>query len=275
MVLEQKDYQRYLKKNGIHNRILEQSEEKACVLCLPNYQKDLDNPSIKENGTIELGRVQGNEKKAEFCTESFRVASLIDCDEETCSDIQVIMSEEVAKKSKTVLGYDTISIVMKKDTPVSIQKYIEQKTALLMASIQGGLLDSSGLRNRQDKLMENYTSIMSNSMLFFCIVVISIYIILSIYIDWGKYSHEYGILRSFGMSYATLQHKLFFRYGNSIIVASILNLFLGKYAFTYEFLSKRQVLCSIAVTVVVTYLCRIWVFYSKKKQSISSMVNKG
>lgn len=274
VVLPQKDFHLFLKENKINNPVLEQSTERACVLLLPDYERMPSNPSIKENGTMQLGRIQGNEKIVEFCTESFKVEALLSYDEEEFDDIQIIMSEETAQKSKTVLGYDKISIVINKNAPISIQKEIEQKISLLMASIQGGMLDSSGLRNRQDKLMRNYTSLMSNTMLFFCIVVICIYIILSIYIDWEKYSYEYGILRSFGMSYSILQSKLFFRYSNSILVACIINMFLGRYAFTNEMLTKQQILISIGITVGVTYLCRIWVYYRKKGQSISSMLKK-
>ena len=123
--------------------------------------------------------------------------------------------------------------------------------------------------------MRNYTSIMSNTILFFCIVVIYIYIIFSIYIDWEKYSYEYGVLRSFGMSYSTLQNKLFFKYSIGIIVACICSMFLGRNAFANELLTKQQILISIGITVGVTYLCKIWVFYWKKKEQISSMLNKG
>ena len=275
VVLPQKDFHLFLNKNGINNSVLEQNAERVCVLRLPDYEQVPSNPSIKEKGMIQLGRIQGSEKNAEFCTESFKVESLLSCDEEECSNIQVIMSEEVAKKSKIVLGYDTIRVVMKKDTPISIQKGVEQKVLVLMASIQGGLLDSSGLRNHRDNLMRNYTSIMSNTILFFCIVVIYIYIIFSIYIDWEKYSYEYGVLRSFGMSYSTLQNKLFFKYSIGIIVACICSMFLGRNAFANELLTKQQILISIGITVGVTYLCKIWVFYWKKKEQISSMLNKG
>lgn len=274
VVLPQKDFNLFLKKYEINSPVLEKNIDLACVLLLPDYNKVLPNPSIKDKGMILLGGIQGNENNAEFRTESFKVESLLSCDAEECGNIQVIMSEEVAKKSKTVLGYDTISVTMNKDTPVSIQKNIEQKVSLLMASIQGGLLDSSGMRNSQDELMRNYTSIMSNTMLFFCIIVICIYIILSIYIEWEKNSYEYGVLRSFGMSYKALQNKLFFMYGSGIIAACFLNIFLGRYAFTNELLTKQQIYISIGITAGVTYLCRIWVFYWKKKQPISSMLNK-
>ena len=245
------------------------------MLRLPNFKQVPTNPSIKEKGIIQIGRIQGNEKNVEFFTESFKVESLLSCDEEECSHIQVIMSEEIAKKSKTVLGYDTISLVMRKDTPVSIRKEIEQKVSLIMASTQGGLLDSSGIRNHRDELMRNYTSVMSNTMLFFCIVVIFIYIILSIYIDWKKHSYEYGVLRSFGMRYSTLQKNLFFRYSNGMIVACIFSLLWGRQLFPSERLTNQQILFSIGITVGVTYLCRIFVFYWMKRESISSMINKG
>ena len=275
VVLPQREFQNFLKQKGIHTAVLEKKTEKACVLLLPNYKKDLTNPSMREKGTIQLGRMQGNEENAEFYIENFKIGALRGCDEEESGNIQVIMNENVAKKSKIVMGYDTIHVEMKKNTPLSIQKGVKQKISLVMASIQGGLLDSSGIRDQEDRMLRNYTSIMSNTMLFFCIIVIWIYITLSVYIDWEKNSHEYGVLRSFGMSYFTLQNKLFFKYNNSIIIACIFGLLFGRYIFTGEMLSKQQMLFSIGLTVAVTYFCRIWVFYCKKNQSISSMVNKG
>ena len=166
-VLPQKDFYQLLKKNGINNASLERNEEKACVLILPNYNKVPSNPSIKEKDVIQLGRIQGNEKNIEFCTENFTVESVLSCDEEENSFIQVMMSTETAKKSKTVLGYETIHVVINKDTPETIKKGIEQNVSIIMGSIQGGILSSSEQINNQDKMLKNYTSIMSKTMLFF------------------------------------------------------------------------------------------------------------
>ena len=274
IVLPQKDFRIFLKKHNIDNPGLEKNKEKACVLMLPDYTQIPSNPSVKENGIIQLGGIQGNEKTAKFCIENFKVASLLSCDSEENGHIQIIISEETAQKSKTVLGYHTINVVMKKETPLSIQNEIEQKVSLLMASVQGGLSGSSGLRNHRNKLMGNYTAVLGNTIAFFCIIAICIYIIFSIYIDWEKHSYEYGILRSFGMGSQALQNKLFARYSNGIIIACIFNIFLGRFAFTNGLLTKKQILVSVGITVLTTGICRIWMFYWKKKQSISSMLNK-
>lgn len=274
IVLKQKDFDIFLNKYKIINPVLEKNTENTCVLLLPNYKKVSSDSPIKKNETLQFGGIKGDENKVQFCTESFKIGALIGCDEEESSYIRVVMSEKTAQKSKTVVGYDTIRIAMKEDTPVSIQKDIEEKISLLMAEIQGGMLDSSGLRADRDKVLKNYTSIMSNTMLVLGIIAVWIYIVFSMYIDWEKHSHEYGVLRSMGMSYTTLQSKMFFRYSNSIIFACIFSLFLGRYLFANDFLTGKQVIFSIGLTVGVTYFCRLFVFCLKKKQSISSMINR-
>ena len=273
-VLPQKEFHLFLKQNGIDSPALEQNTGKGCVLRLPDYSQEASHSSIEEKGTIQLGGIRGDENHAEFFAEGFRVEALQSCDGEECSDIQVIMSEETAKKSRTVLGYDSIDLNMKNDTPESVQKGVEQEVSLLMASIQGGGLGNSEEINRQNELTRNYGSVLSDTMLLFGIAVVCIYIISGIYIDWEKHSHEYGVLRSFGMGYATLQRKIFFKYSSSIVIASIISIYAGRFVFTDDSPTKLQKVISIAITVGVIYLCRILVYYWKKKQSVSSMISK-
>lgn len=274
VVLPQKEFQCYLGKNKIQNTALTHNTEKSCILCLPNYKKVPSNPSVKEQDTILFGGPQGNKQNVKFCTEEFKVESVIRCDEEESSQIQVVMSETVAKASKLVVGYDMIHITMDKDTPLSIQQQVEQKIDLLMASIQGGMLDSTGARNERTLLVRKYTSVMSNTMLVFGILAIWIYISLSIYVEWKQNRHEYGVLRSFGMSYATLQRNLFARYRNSLIVSCIFTYFFAKYTFQYNEVSNRKILIAIGITVVATYFSRILVFWRNKNQSISAMISR-
>ena len=274
VVLPQKEFQFYLRKNKIQNSALTHNTEKSCILCLPDYKKVPANPSVKEQDTILLGGPQGNKQKVTFSTEEFKVASVVSCDEEESSQIRVVMSEDVAKASKLVVGYDMIKITMDKDTPLSIQQQVEQKIDLLMASIQGGMLDSTGERNERTSLIRTYTSVMSNTMLAFGILAIWIYISLSIYVEWKQNRHEYGVLRSFGMSYATLQRNLFARYRNSLIVSCIFTYFFAKYTFQYNEVSNRKILIAIGITVVATYFSRILVFWSNKNQSISAMISR-
>lgn len=275
VVLPQKEFQCYLQKNKIQNSALTSASEKSCILCLPNYNEVLSNPSVKEQNTILLGGPQGNQKNVEFCTEEFKVASVISCTDEESSQIQVVMSETVAKESNLVVGYDMINISMDKDTPLSIQQQVEQKIDLLMASIQGGMLDSTGARNERTLLIRKYTSVMSNTMLVFGILAIWIYISLSIYVEWQQNRHEYGVLRSFGMSYATLQRSLFAKYRNSLMVSCIFTYFFAKNTFQYNEVSNRKILIAIGITAVATYFSRIFGFWRNKHQSISAMISRG
>lgn len=273
LVLPHNDFDKFLKENGINHSVIQGNAERECILILPDGE--VNSPDAPMEGQeILLGGVQGNKRKVKFYTENFRIKSVIHCNEEECSDIQVIMSEETAKNSQTVLGYDMISIVVKSDAPISVQKEIEQKVSLLMASIQGGMLDSSGLRNHENQLIRNYGTIMGNTILFFCITAICLYIILSIYIDWEQHHYEYGILRSIGMSYFVLQNKLFVRYSNSILVSVTISMLIGKSTFIIENLSRGQVLLSIGITIAITYFCRFLLLF-QKKQPISFMINKG
>ena len=154
-------------------------------------------------------------------------------------------------------------------------KEVDKNVMFTMASIQGGLLDSSENRESDDKLMAAYTSVLSNTILLFCAIIICIYINLSIYIDWEKHRYEYGVLRSFGMSYAQLQRKVFFRYSSSILFACALNMFLGKYAFTNGTLTSRQIIVSVGLTVGITYVCRLISYYRKKDETVSRMLSEG
>ena len=136
------------------------------------------------------------------------------------------------------------------------------------------MLDSSGQRNHENQLIRNYGTVMGNTILFFCIIAICLYIILSIYNDWEKYHFEYGVLRSMGMSYFTLQNKLFVKYSNSLLVSCIISILLGINVFTKEYLPWRQMPLSIGITIGITYFCRFLLLF-RKKQPISSMINKG
>ncbi|SET48064.1 hypothetical protein [[Clostridium] polysaccharolyticum] len=271
-VLPQKEFCHFLQQKGIVNRTLEHNEKQACVLLLPEYKQKSSKPSLKEKESLYLGRVQSNKDKLEFVKEAFKIEAVLSCSSKESSSIKIIMSETVAKRSKLVVGYNTINIVMKPNTPLSVQKEIEQKVSLLMASIQGGMLDSSVSRNEEDKLMGNYTSLLSNSILLFGFLAICIYIIFNSYIEWEKYRYEYGVLRSFGMSYSTLQHKLFLRYSYSIIIASIISILLGNQAFPNGMLTIQQIIISSASTILITYVCRIAVYYWNRNKSISSML---
>lgn len=273
VVLPHNDFEKFLKEKEIHPSVMEGNGERECILVLPNGKRNSHDLSVSGQ-EILLGGVQGDIRKVNFCTENFLVKSIAFCDPEECSVIQVVMSEESARNSRTVLGYDKISIVVKSDTPISIQNEIEQKISLLMASIQGGMLDSSGQRNHENQLIRNYGTIMGNTILFFCIIAICLYIILSIYNDWEKYHFEYGVLRSMGMSYFTLQNKLFVKYSNSLLVSCIISILLGINVFTKEYLPWRQMPLSMGITIGITYLCRFLLLF-RKKQPISSMINKG
>lgn len=273
-VLREKEFKDFVKKKEIKNPCFENNKSKSCIVILPDY-KEIASPSIKENGMIRLGGIRGDEEKVRFYSEKFNVGAVLSGSSEEYNGIEIVMDEKTAIKSRTVLGCNTITIEMKKDAPLFIQKEVDKNVMFTMASIQGGLLDSSENRESDDKLMAAYTSVLSNTILLFCAIIICIYINLSIYIDWEKHRYEYGVLRSFGMSYAQLQRKVFFRYSSSILFACALNMFLGKYAFTNGTLTSRQIIVSVGLTVGITYVCRLISYYRKKDETVSRMLSEG
>ena len=267
-VLKERDYNQVLQKGGLEKESF--ADESECILILPNNGKASDNTYINEKGHIQLGRIQEDENRIELIKEAFKVVKIIRCEPEESNQIQVIMSENVAKKSKIVVGYDKISITMNAKTNESIKKDIDQLIFTLMASIQGGMLDSSVLRNKENMLMNKYTSIMSNTMIVFCMGVIFIYIIFNSYIEWEKNRYEYAILRSFGMSYSRLQHMLFVKYNYSILFASIVSIMIGGIAFPN--INITQIILSLLLIVSFMYLSKGMVYYRNRNKSISSML---
>ena len=269
-VLRERDYDQLLQKEGLEKESF--ADENECVLILPNKRQVGDSSCINEKGHIQLGRIQKDENRIELIKETFKVVKIISCELEESNQIQIIMSENVAKKSKIVVGYDKIRITMNEKTNESIKEEIDQIISTLMASIQGGMLDSSVLRNQENMLMNSYTSIMSNTIIVFCIGVIFIYILFNSYIEWEKNRYEYAILRSFGMSYTRLQRMLFLRYNNSVLIASIISIVIGSMAFPNINITITQIVLSLVVVVSIMYLSKGMVYYKNRNISISSML---
>ena len=276
-VLPEREFQAFLKKNSIRKSAFSNSGEKACVVILPDYKEKgkMSSPSIKENGEIKLGGIRGDEKKVKFYSENFKVGALLSGNSEESSSIEIVMDEKTAIKSRTVLGCNNITIEMDKNTVMPVQKEVEREVMCLMASIQGGRVDSSGVKASERKLLLDYTAVLSKTIMVFCMIIIGIYIMLDIYIDWEKHRYEYGVMRSFGMSYSRLQRKLFLRYSNSIIVAGLLSLFFVKGAYMSDMLSKWQIVIAVLFVVIFTYVLRGVSYYEKRHETVSMMLGEG
>lgn len=273
LVLPQKEFLHFLQQHKIHNSKLEKNEEQSCVLLLPEYNKKISDASITKGGTILLGRIDNQKNNPVFLKESFKVADILSYSDNS-SQIKIIISETVAKKSNLISGYHQISIKLAPNSSQATQRKVEEKIALLMASVQGGMLDSSVSRNQYHTLMNRYTSLLSNSLVFFCIISICLYIIMNQYIEWEKNKFEYGVLRSFGMSYSALQHKLFMKYFNSILVASVPSIFIANMAFPYGELTIQEIVIAFVITFTVTGLCRIIAYFQHRTKPVCSMLNR-
>lgn len=273
LVLPQKDFLHFLQLKDIQNKALEDNHEKRCVLLIPDYSSAAAETSLQKGENILLGRIENNKGHSVFFKESFKAEEIIDAPKDS-NTIQLVISEETAKNSKLILGYDQINVSVNPASPQSVQKEVEEKISLLMASVQGGMLDSSASRNQYNVLMDRFSSILSNSLILFCLCVICIYILMNNYIDWEKNKFEYGVLRSFGMSYSALQHKLFLKYSISILIASTVSIAFGNLAFPHGAMTLQQILIALVITFSITYLCRIIAYYRNRNKPICSMLNR-
>lgn len=271
-ILPQKEYEEFLKKNKINNKNLENQKEDSCILVLPDYNVSDKNSCVQEKGSIQLARMEQQEDGFTLLKHSFTVEKLITDKINDSDNIALIMSEQVAQKSNFINGYDEIHVTVKKDCPKEIQKKIETEIQAITASIQGGRLDSSVQENENDILLGKYTTLISKTVFAFSIFMICIYIILNNFIDMEKNRHEYGVLQSFGMSYAKLQHKLFVKYSNSMVIAAIVAIFIGNMAFPDGELKLWQILAAILAVIMITYICRIWIYLTNKNKSIAALL---
>ena len=74
------------------------------------------------------------------------------------------------------------------------------------------------------------------------------------------------------MSYISLWRKIFFRYFSSIFIACIVLAPLVRGAFGVETLSNAQILFSIMINIIITFLCGSVVYWRYKSKSIVNML---
>lgn len=271
VIVPDKEFQDYLIRDGIEENT-DSKKGKQCILRLPNYEKTSKKASIKEKQYITYGGIWGDKKKAQFCVDEFQVASIeSECEED---GIQILVSEETARKSKVILGYAEIRVSLEPDISASVQSDIEMEMNSLRLALQGSMLDTTGARNERTELIRKYTTVLSNTMLSVAVFAIWIYIGLSIYVDWEKNRHEYGVLRSFGMSYGRLQKNIFASYMNSLLLACVIGYVCARMIFKWNGVTNLHVFWALAITVTATYLGRIVIYFINKGQSISRMVNE-
>lgn len=267
IILTEKEFVLLLDKLGIGENDVGSDKDKNCLAFIPELGYSVSG----KNEIIQVGGIRKSEKGLRFYKEKFK-AMLWNAENEEDNVIQLVMKESTAKKSKLILGYDKISINLRADAPLSVKHDVDTRVSLIMSSIQGGMLESSVLRNKENKLMGDYTAMLSGSMVYFSLIVVCLYIVLSSFIDWEKHKHEYGILRSFGMSYISLWRKIFFRYFSSIFIACIVLAPLVRGAFGVETLSNAQILFSIMINIIITFLCGSVVYWRYKSKSIVNML---
>ncbi|WP_103202423.1 FtsX-like permease family protein [Herbinix hemicellulosilytica] len=277
-VLPDKELNEFMKKHDINLSYSEPDsltdKNLSCILIVPNYDGGHENAVIKEKGYINIGGINKINDEFSFHIEKFKVEKLITPVTSQSMPIQMVISEETAKKSSSILGYNIISVTVKDDTPEDLLYEIDNIIYSIAASVQGGMLGSTLKEATDNKLLKNYTGLLSNTIIIFCIMSVIIYINLSTFVNWENNKHEYGVLRSFGMSYHILQHKLFMQFTISILCSTVIASLLGYLAFPGKYgMTPGQVAVSLFTSLIVTYFCRIILYFIYKKQTISSMVN--
>lgn len=281
-VLPEKEFNEFLKENNIDlmypesnkkpDNDTETAKDLSCILIIPNYDPNNDNTSIRENGYVNIGGIRKTDDSISFQIERFKVEHIIAPETTKWMPIQMIISENEAKKIKSIAGYDTISITVSNDTPTDLLEEIDNSIYLIAASVQGGMFDTSLKNAEENRLLGNYTGLLSSTVFIFSIFSIMTYIILSTCIDYENNKHEYGVLRSFGMSYNSLQHKLFIQFTLSIMLSVLVASIFGYLAFQ-EDMTPVQIHIAVITALIVSYICRIVLYFIYKKQPVSSMVN--
>jgi len=273
-ILPDKEFIEFAENFNINTTHLETVKNRSCVLIIPNYNLNDDNASIKEKGYVNIGGIKKINDEVSFQIEKFKVEHLITYVTSEWAPIKMVLSEEQAQNSSIILGYHNIDITVKNNISTDLLHEIDNSMHLLAASIQGGVYGSSLQIAMENKLLKNYTNLLSNTILIYCIISLIIYIILSSFINWENNKHEYGVLRSFGMSYRTLQHKLFIQFTTSILISTVIAAMLGSLAFPDKYgMTYTQVILSALIALIITYVCRVCLHFIYRKQTISSMIN--
>lgn len=276
-ILPNKEFHEFLNEHSISITYTEPDsltdKELTCIMVLPNYNVNYENASVSQNKYINIGGLKIINDEISFLIERFKVEHLITPVTSEWMPIQMVISEEAAKRSTCILGYDNINIKVKDDIPDNLLHEIDNCIYSIASSIQGGLLGSTLQAAMENKLLKNYTNLLSYTILIFSIMSVIIYIILSTYINWENNKHEYGVLRSFGMSYHALQHKLFIQFTTGLLISTLIASLLGYMAFPGKGgMTLNQVVISVFVAFIITYICRIVLYFIYKKQTISSMI---
>ena len=172
IILTEKEFVLLLDKLGIGENDVGLDKDKNCLAFLPELSYSVSG----KNEIIQVGGIRKSEKGLRFYKEKFK-AMLWNAENEEDNVIQLVMKESTAKKSKLILGYDKISINLRADAPLSVKRDVDTRVSLIMSSIQGGMLESSVLRNKENKLMGNYTTLLSYSMVYFSVIVVCLYIV--------------------------------------------------------------------------------------------------
>ena len=276
-IISDQQYYELQKQNGIEDSKIKDNEQ-SCIVVIPQYEIN-EEASIKKNENIQLGRIVNNGGSYKFEKHSFRVSEIFNytdpLDDENIEDdnitnkyVRIILSEQAARESRFVLGYNKLNITIDKDSPKVVQQKIFSSMANALASIQGSAFYSSDYYNGNNKLLESYTTLMSKSMMLFSVLIIYIYICLRNYIDWEKNKHKYSVFRALGMSYFRLQSHIFSRYVNSIAIAVIISFFCCKNIFSAEDFRMIYIFIAIMVIVVSNLICEVPVYIKGKNKPI-------
>ncbi|MBQ9119850.1 MAG: hypothetical protein IJY09_07340 [Lachnospiraceae bacterium] len=271
-------FQKFLEKNAlVWKRNSNEALECVMVFPVPGAREVMRQA---ENPIITVGKIALQENQLRFAKEEFHVIGQL---ENAIGLEDFIMNKHLAvmvlpvseaEKSKMILGYRQIVFKMTESMTRAEQEELDNKIAMLAASKQGGGTYSTFEEQKEDALYRHYAAFMGSTMLVFGILVMGAFVFVHYYVNWEQNKYAYGVFRSMGMPYHTLQGKLFAQYITGLLPAWYIACFVVKESFGYD-IRIGQVLLSGSILVLLICGCYALLYHEYRKWRICDMLQRG
>lgn len=279
LVLPDRQYCQLLKENGIAWEAAS-TVRPECIMLLPYNDADEESFGMDENSIITVGRIFLQNEQLRLETEEFCVTKLL----KSVTELKglttkkhlciLVLAASEAEKSTMISGYSHIEFRWKGAVGKEKQKDIDNEIAMLVASYQGGGSYSSFEEQQEDALYRSYAAFMGSTMFVFGMLAMGAFIFAQYYVNWERNKYEYGVFRSMGMSYRTLQRKLFVQYVTGIVFAWMIACFVVRRCFWYRF-TAGQVVLSGSFLVILVGMCYAVLYYLYRNRRICDMLQRG
>lgn len=277
VILPDQSYQLLLEKNGIFCKTLD-NVIPECVMVLPLLEDERIS-DVQDGSQITVGRIylQNNKllfEKEEFC--AFKVLKSVKGMEKyflgkcLCG---LIFSATQAKKSELISGYSSIEFRLKEGVTKEQQEKIDNEITMLAASAQGGSSYSTIEGQRKEAFFLYYAALMGTTMFIFAIFAMVAFVFIHYYVSFEENKYVYGIFRSMGMSYRTLQQKIFVQYITGTIFSCFFAYIVIEKIFGYD-LMPGQVFLGIVFLVMLYGSCYIILYRRYRRISLCEMLQE-